>query len=419
MTLLHALSILTVSLGQTPLSNPSPVPVQKPEAPPKAPPPMKVKEGSPALRLDRTSRCFDREIGGRWRAQCDATAKRCLVAPDSELDSAGAPAAGLDRAPPCAVPGWREDELAAQGYEMVPALAETPPGWQRDDRQRLMQVNFDLNRRIWLGAGYGAGSFPWSDRGEASAGIRWDIPFRMLSAPALARVRAFETFVSFDGNFADFTVAGIDASRAYPSPLFRITTFVGKPRRFDPPLYVGGWLEAVRVETLHTDAGWFDRTEIGAAALTLDLWRSRDLASFVRLRGGAGYEIADQLEGAAWVPHAALDLDLTLDRGGFHHLRFTALSEWLATTGTNGYQPTDPAAQRLPESRYRYTTKAEYEIILAAVNDQPISAVLDVRGQQRNDVPGLDDGWHVQGTAAVRFSLWAPPRRDAAAQEKL
>lgn len=419
MTLLHALSLLSLSLGQIPLANPRLVPVEKPDAPAKAPPPMKVKEGAPALRLDRTSRCFERPIGGRWRAQCDATTKKCLVAPDNELDASGAPAAGLDRAPACAEPGWREEELAAQGYEIIPALAEAPAGWQRDDRQRLMQVNFDLNRRIWLGAGYGAGSFPWSDTGEATAGIRWDIPFRLRSAPALARVRAFETFVSFDGNLADFTVAGIDASRAYPSPLLRITTFVGKPRRFDPPLYVGGWLEAVRVETVHTDAGWYDRTELGAAALTLDLWRSRDLASFVRLRGGAGYEIADQLDGAAWVPHAALDLDLSLDRGGFHHLRLTALSEWLATTGTNDYQPTDPAAPRLPASRYRYTTKAEYEIILAAVNDQPISAVLDVRGQQRNDVPGLDDGWHVQGTASVRVNLWAPPRRDAAVQEKL
>jgi hypothetical protein len=53
------------------------------------------------------------------------------------------------------------------------------------------------------------------------------------------------------------------------------------------------------------------------------------------------------------------------------------------------------------------------------VNDQPISAVLDVRAQQRNDVPGLDDDWHVQGTAALRFNLWAPPRRDARVQEKL
>jgi len=454
MTFLHALPILAVVLGQAepraeapptppqqmplpnlrvapveppeaaparpPLSNPRLLPVEQPEAAPaRPPPPMKVKEGSPALRLDRTSRCFEREIGGRWRAQCDATTKKCLVAPDAELSADGDPVAGLDRVSGCVTPGWREKDLAAQGYEVVPALAETPPGWQRDERQRIMQVNFDLNRRIWLGAGYGAGGLPGSDAGEATAGVRWDIPFRMVSAPALARVRAFETFASFDGNFVDFTVAGIDASRAYPSPLLRFTTFVGRPRRFDPPLYLGGWLEVVRLETIKTGAGWYDRTEFGAAAVTLDLWRSRDLASFVRLRGGAGYEIADQLDGAAWVPQAAADAVLSLDRRGFHHLRLTALSEWLVTSGPNEYQPKDAALPRLPERRTRLTARGEYEVILLAVNDQPISAVLDVRAWQRNDVPGLSTDWQVQGTAALRFNLWAPPRRDAAAQEKL
>jgi hypothetical protein len=430
MTILHALSILAISLGQAekpppredvPLASPRLVPIEKGEGPGAEPAPRaaKVKEGAPALALDRTTRCFDRAGGGKWRAQCDAATKRCLVAPDAELDAEGLPVTGLDRAPACAVPGWREDDLAAQGYRMIPALAETPPGWHRDERQRIMQVSFDLDRRIWLGAGYGRGGFPWSDQGEATAGVRIDVPFRLLDAPALARVRALETFAAFDGKWADFTAFGVDASRAYPSPLFRITTFVGKPRRFDPPLFVGGWLEVVRVETFRTSAGWFDRTEAGAAALTLDLWRSRDLTSFVRLRGGAGYEKTTQLDGAAWVPHAALDVDVTLDRGGFHHLRLTALQEWLAPTGANRYQPKDPATPRLPARRFRETAKAEYEIILLAVNDQPVSAVLDVRGQRRNDVPGLEDRWNVQGTASLRFNLWAPPRRDAAVQEKL
>jgi hypothetical protein len=53
------------------------------------------------------------------------------------------------------------------------------------------------------------------------------------------------------------------------------------------------------------------------------------------------------------------------------------------------------------------------------VNDQPLSAVLDVRGQHRDDVPGLSSDWHVQGTASLRFNLWAPPRRDASVQERL
>jgi hypothetical protein len=218
----------------------------------------------------------------------------------------------------------------------------------------------------------------------------------------------------------DFTAFGIDASRAYPSPLIRITTFVGRPRRFDPPLYVGGWFEALHVETLRTEHHrWFDRVSIGAAALTLDLWRSRDLGSFLRLRGGAGYETVSQLGGGAWVPQAGADLDLTLDRDGLHHLRGTFLAEWIRPAGSSTFQPTDGAVPRLSSHRYRFTGKAEYEVVFSAVNDQPISLVLDGRAQSRDDVPDLPASWHYQGTASVRFNLWAPPRRDARQQERL
>jgi len=433
MTFVHALSILAVALPQASPSEPAlPAPAAQPAPPQQIPlseprlipvkpsPPALVPEGAPVLKLDRTSRCFERPGGGRWRAQCDASTKTCLVAPDAELSAEGEAHADLDRAVPCILPGWREEDLAPQGYTMVPALAEAPPGWRRDERQRVMQVNFDLARRIWLGAGYGAGTFPWSDKGEATAGVRADIPFRMAGAPALARLRALETFVSFDGKYGDFTVFGIDASRAYPTPLLRVTTFVGRPRRFDPPLYLGGWLEAVRVESLRAESGrWYDRLSVGALALTLDLWRSHDLASFFRVRGGAGYETVDQLSGGAFTPQAAADLDMTLDGGGFHHVRGTFLAEWIRPAVSDDFQPDDPAAPRLPAHRRRYTGKAEYEWIFLAVNDQPLSLVVDGRVQRRNDVPDLPTKWHVQGTASVRFNLWAPPRRDAPQQDKL
>jgi hypothetical protein len=442
MAIVHALSILTVALGQasgtgirTDVRVPPPE-VAAPGAEPPARPPLVLADprlvpveppapalvpfGAPSLRLDRTSRCFERPGGGRFRAQCDATTKTCLVAPDAELSDDGEPRTELDRAPACALPGWREVDFAAQGYQVLPALAEAPPGWRRDERQRVMQVNFDLARRIWLGAGWGTGSFPWSDQGEANAGVRWDIPLRIAAAPGLLRLRALETYVAFDGTAADFTVLGADASRAYPSPLVRLSSFVGRPRRFDPPLYVGAWAEAVRLESLRPTPGrWYDRLSIGALALTLDLWRSRDLGSFVRLRGGAGYETVDRLEGGAFTPQAAADLDLTLDRDGFHHARATFLAEWIRPAASGDLQPEDPSLPRLPSDRRRLTARAEYEWIFLAVNDQPLSLVLDGRAQSRDDVPDLSDAWHWQVTASVRFNLWAPPRRDAALQERL
>lgn len=433
MSPVHALSILLVVAGQAAPPPQAAAPEPRRDAPAPGPqlpeprlvpqqpsPPGLVKEGAPALRLDRTSRCLERGRGGRWRAQCDATSKTCLVAPDGQLDADGNVAGELERASPCVVPGWREDDLASQGYTFLPALAEAPPGWHRDERQRVLQTSFDLARRVWLGAGYGAGSFPWSDAGEGTAGVRFDVPFRWSAANALARFRAVETYVGFDGDLTDFTAFGVDASRAYPSPLVRITTFVGRPRRFDPPLYVGLWAEALHVETLRTEhRRWFDRVSFGAAAITLDLWRSRDLASFLRLRGGVGYETVSQLLGGAWVPQAAADLELTLDRDGLHHLRATALAEWVRPSGGSSLQPEDTAAPRLSQDRYRWTGKAEYEVVFSAVNDQPVSLVVDGRAQSRNDVPDLPARWHYQGTASVRFSLWAPPRRDARQQDRL
>jgi hypothetical protein len=385
-----------------------------------APRPRLVPEGAPALRLERTTRCFDRGDGARWRAQCDALTKTCLVAPDAELASDGEARGDLERAPACVTPGWREDDLAGQGYRMLPALAETPPGWRRDDRQRLMQVTFDLNRRVWLGAGWAGGDFPWSKQGLGEAGVRWDVPFRWAGAPAIARFRALETAVAFDGKYAELTAFGVDVSRAYPSPLLHLTTFVGAPRRFDVNLDVGGWLEAVHLETVRTASHrWFDRLSLGSAALTLDLWRSRDLGSFLRLRGGGGYETADQLGGGAWVPLAAADLESVLDRGGFHNLRAGFVAEWVRPAGASRYQPKDPNAPLLPQHRRRLTGKVEYEWIFLAVNDQPLSLVLEGRAQQRDDVPDLPTRWLFQGTAAMRFSLFAPARRNAAVQEAL
>jgi hypothetical protein len=428
MTPVHALSVISLVLGQaaapagTATSAAPPVPAVPPArtAPAPAPRPRLVPEGAPALHLERTTRCFDRGDGSRWRAQCDALSRTCLVAPDAELGSDGAPRGELERVPACVAPGWREDDLAAQGYRMVPALAETPPGWRRDDRQRLMQVTFDLNRRVWIGGGYAGGDFPWSKQGVGEAGVRWDAPFRWAGAPAIARFRALETNVAFDGKFAELTAFGVDVSRAYPTPLLRLTTFVGAPRRFDLPLEVGGWLEALHAETVRTASHrWFDRLSLGSAAVTLDLWRSADLGSFLRLRGGAGYETADQLGGGAWVPLAAADLEGVLDRGGFHNVRAGFLAEWVRPAGGSRYQPKDGNAPLLPEHRRRLTGKLEYEWIFLAVNDQPLSLVLEGRAQQRDDVPDLPTRWLFQGTAAMRFSLFAPARRNAPVQEAL
>jgi hypothetical protein len=222
-----------------------------------------------------------------------------------------------------------------------------------------------------------------------------------------------EGWASADGNHGELLVFGIDASRVYPTPLLRITTFFGKPRRYDPPLYFGLWAEGLRMEFLTTRGGKnFDRTMYAAGAVTVDVWRSRDLSDFVRLRVGAGYEEALGGDWGSFVPHAALEGELTLGRNGFHHVRASAQAEELTSSGKG-------LAAELPGNRSRFTVKGEYEVILFALNNQPISLVLEGKGTKRDDVPDYPTGWIGQVGAQLRFNLGAPPRRSATRQESL
>jgi hypothetical protein len=54
-----------------------------------------------------------------------------------------------------------------------------------------------------------------------------------------------------------------------------------------------------------------------------------------------------------------------------------------------------------------------YELILLAINDQPLSAMAEVRTAYRNDRVGSPDGWDLSGVVGLRFSFWAPPRNGA------
>lgn len=371
-----------------------------------------VKEGSPLLTWGTPSRCVVRgDI--YYRAQCDEQSKRCLVAPDAELDVDAEATSRLERAPECSGPPLLLSDITSRGFAIVPALAEAPPGWYRDERQRVMQVDFDLNARYFLGGGGAYSSGPMGGQAVIAGGGRFDRPFTWWNAPALARMHFLDGWASADGNHGELLVFGIDASRVYPTPLLRITTFFGKPRRFDPPLYFGLWAEALRMEFLETDSGeTFDRTMMVNGAVTVDVWRSKDLSDFVRLRVGGGYEEAQGGDWSSFVPTAALEGELTLGKNGFHHVRASAQSELLTSSGTG-------LDARLPENRSRLTVKAEYEFILFALNNQPVSLAFEAKAMKRDDVPDYPTDWLVQGGAQLRFSLWAPPRRDAKLQDSL
>jgi hypothetical protein len=369
-----------------------------------------VAPGSPSMRWGEPARCLVTPAGS-FRAQCDPPARRCLVAPDATLGHDGPVTGPLERAAPCSLPALLPAQIA--GFELVPALAETPPGYWRDERQRASQVSFDLARRFWLGGGWAAGGVPWSNQAAVSTGVRIDIPYLDHGVPSIVRVRALDGWTTVNGSASEVSGIALDYTRAFPHPLLRITTFVGRPRRFDPPLYAGLWVEALRVESLKTRAGErYERTEAAAAAVTLDVWRTADLADSLRLKAGGGYEKVSGHDGGDWTVILAVEGDARLDRDGLHHLRGSAGAELILPKGAVPPAPLEKRRQRLH-------VRAEYEWIIFAVNDQPASLVLAAAGQRRDDVPDWPTGWVGELTAQLRFSLWAPPLRSAPAQQSL
>ena len=350
--------------------------------------------------------CVPGADGQRMRVQCDEGRKTCLWAPDGELASGGQTIKrDLERAREC-VPAEATflSERRARGYRVVRGLPDAPYGWERDDRGRVFQVNFDLKRRLYLGASWA----PRSIGGDSDAG-RTAIDFGVFvwehlnrsRSPTRHRVRLIEGEARIAPYSGNLVLAHYDVSRHYDNPLLRITTFIGRPRRGDLTLHLGGWLEAGALELHETELGDARLWKLATAHATLDLWQSADLESFARVRAGLGVEGASHDAAAnrtAITPGAALESDLTLDRRGFHHVGAEVAHERPRyVEGADG-------------SARRTRARLHYELIFLAINDQPLSLRLSAGAEKRDDISGLSDRWALTANAGLRFSLWAPPR---------
>jgi hypothetical protein len=340
---------------------------------------------------------------GHWRAQCDDSTKRCLVSPLHELDADGQESERmLERVTSCTGEDFFSDAARMKTYRLEPAVADAPPGWYRDERGRVMQFNFDLNRRVWLGGAWS----PLLRDGELRGRVRADfgISTEVASRDRLHRFRFLETELHLGEPGFDATALRYDFSVERDEPLFRITTFLGKPRRYDIDVNLGLWMEVLTVEELERGTREAGFLTWGSVHATLDLWHSRDMVSYVRVRAGPAVERDYKNGFATLVPGAALEADLTLDRDGFHHLRLGVEAEKVLLA---------PSVEGRPLRPERLRARAGYELILLAINDQPLSLVVDGRGTWRDDIPHLEAGWEWSAAAGLRFSLWAPARRSA------
>jgi hypothetical protein len=366
----------------------------------------------PMMSADRPVQCLKDNQGQLWRVQCDEASKTCLYAPNEELDSAGNRSKPLERARRCSHFGqsFNRAELEAKGYSFVPGRPDAPYGWTRDDRGRVFQINFDLRRRLYFGAKY----TPNKLIGEPFESKRTGIDFGLLSLAFNSdgdrtrhRLRLVEGEVRLEPFAAELVLVHYDLSRKFIDPLLRVTTFFGEPQRHDLYLNIGLWTEGGGLEIHHTDAANSSLWKFGTAQMTFDLWQSSNIESFARLRTGVGFErlyTEDAVGGnrSAFTGSSALELDWILDRAGHHNLKAVASIEV-----PRYFDPVEDTGKTARRARARIN----YEAIVLALNDQPLSVTLGAGGERRNDLPGIKDDWAFVADAGLRFSLWAPPRK--------
>jgi hypothetical protein len=371
----------------------------------------------PMMSYTRPVDCVRDKAGEVWRIQCDHAAKVCLYAPNAEVDSDGNRTKPLERARDCDTEnGVDRAKLEGEGYTFLAGRVDAPWGWMRDERGRVFQINFDLKRRMYLGIGYTPEKIldninnPFEHkRSSLEFGL---FVFEMVTGehtknPTRHRLRLMEGDVKVEPFSSQITVAHYDLSHRFIDPLLRITTFVGEPRRHDLTLDLGLWTEAGGLEIHPTPSGHSSIWKHATGQITLDLWQSARMDSFARIRTGLGIE-GQHTDGTGYrsaiTESSAFELDWVVDPAGFHNLRLEVVHE------LPRYFVPLINSQKLG---HRMRARLQYEAVVIAINDQPLTLKFAAGAQKRDDIFGLPDRWAFVMDAGLRFSLWAPPRPPA------
>ena len=323
-------------------------------------------------------------------------------------------AAAADPPPPA------DTAVAAAGPPAGHADVVLPSGFYRDERGRLMQVSFDMQERLWLGVAYAPRRR--ESGGTEIAPAAFDFGFveelhspdgrtrhRLAVMDGEARVRPFGL---------DVTALRYDLSHAYDFPLLRITTLWSEPRRHDLMLNVGLYTEVGHlVMEPHGEPGNHELT-LGSVQATLDLWQSFDLRSYLRVRLGPVVHVRigpwhEETRAFTSLPETALEGSFLLGKRKLQQLKFHARGEWLRTLAL---QP-----ERLARD-LGLEAQASWEMIMLAINDQPVSFRLAGRVGARqpasdgvvppgSSAPARPGAWDPEWslTAGVRLSFFSPP----------
>jgi hypothetical protein len=325
-------------------------------------------------------------------------------------------------APAMAAAAPAPGEALAAGLE-APKLAVSvapPVGFYRDERDRVMQVSFDLQQRLWLGVAYSPRQRSNGRQEVAPAAFDFGLTQEWYSDDGRTRHRT----AVMDGEARinpfglDVTAFHYDMSHAYGFPLLRLTTLWKEPARHDLFLNVGFYGDAGRMQIEPLGEAGNHQLTLASAQATLDLWQSWDLRSYVRLRVGpvAHMRLGPWHQEARLftsLPETALEGNFILGKRALQQARFRVRGEWLRKLA---WLPSPLARDWLVDG------EASYEIILVAINDQPVSLRFAGRVGTRDagppvvvsvspppDAHAAAGGLEWSATGGLRISFFSPP----------
>jgi hypothetical protein len=304
-------------------------------------------------------------------------------------------------------------DAPAVGAQAAGAVREPRPepdrgrNYYRDERGRSMRVRFDPDSRWYLGGGWapalGLGESTTGTAGSwaldvgtayrhavdfADEGIAWKIYHRALSGRVLlagATVTELD-LTAYRGRFMRWTADG------------RVLLPTSPPRRVPFPLDIG--LDATLGRLRLRDVSPGAAAEIGVlhANLLVDPWRRRPLGSYSQLGIGPRYDVRLGPEGTRH-----LVAPFTAGTLGVHHE---------SDDGRHSVEATVVGGVRLEvEQGWAPFVEAttSYELVWLAVNDSPLSLLVD--GRYRYDgSPLYGDRTHALcGVVGLRLGLPLTP----------
>ena len=283
-------------------------------------------------------------------------------------------------------------------------FAET--GYRTDKDGNRYQVTFDLRDRFILGFKWSPyllqGDDPETSQLTIDLGLHTYL-YKKYSSTRY-RFKIMDGEISLNPGQLDLTVFSFDRSNNERKPIFWITTFWGgTPKRHNVYADGGQAFSLMRIIWRPMYARDYTELELLSYLSSSDLWNSKDMMNFFRLRYGASLTaLHHKSDDFGWHHDVNIKVIMegwfVLDHSGLHHLRIVV----------EGAYPI-----HLDETD-RYTgiygeAKLSYEHAFIAISDQPLSLYFEIGARYRKGIPGTPDELQVRAATGMRFSFWAPP----------